>query len=51
MRKLIIIFLILSPTIGRTTVMNSYRLVWDTSKIASLGMGLGYNIFKTNQYG
>ncbi len=48
MRKQILMFLLAFSTIGHTAGMNSYRLVWDTSKIASFGMGLGYNIFNTN---
>ena len=49
MRKLILVILLVSSAIGHTSVMNSYRLVWDTSKIASFGLGIGYNIFNTNQ--
>jgi hypothetical protein len=29
--------------------MKTYRLVWDTSKIASFGVGFGYNIFNAEQ--
>ena len=49
MRTLILVFLLAFSTIGHTAGMKSYRLVWDTSKIALFGMGLGYNIFNTNQ--
>ena len=49
MRKLILVILFVSPSIGSTSVMKSYRLVWDTSKMASFGMGLGYNFFNTSQ--
>ncbi len=49
MRKMILVFLLVSPHIGATSVIKSYRLVWDTSKIASFGLGYGYNIFNTKQ--
>ena len=45
MRKLIFVFLLVSFSSGRPSVLKSYRLVWDTSKIASFGFGFGYNIF------
>ena len=52
MRKLIfiLIFLFVSPSIGSSAGMKSYRLVWDTGKIASFGYGYGYNLFIPNQY-
>ena len=49
MHKLILVFLLVSFSIGHASVMKSYRLVWDTSKIASFGFGFGYNIFNPNQ--
>ncbi|MFC1569780.1 hypothetical protein ACFL4L_06060 [bacterium] len=49
MQKLILIFLLVSSSLGSAAVMKSYRLVWDTSKIASFGWGFGYNIFDTGQ--
>ena len=49
MRKLILVIMLLSPSLGFTSGMNSYRLVWDTGKIASFGMGIGYNFFNTRQ--
>ncbi|KAA3658964.1 MAG: hypothetical protein DWQ10_10015 [Calditrichaeota bacterium] len=45
MRKFILMILLVSPSIGHASVMKSYRLVWDTGKIASFGFGLGYNFF------
>jgi hypothetical protein len=49
MRKLTLVLLLFASSTGYTSVMKSYRLVWDTSKVASFGMGFGYNIFTTNQ--
>ena len=49
MRKLSLIFLFAFSSCGCTAVVKSYRLVWDTGKIASFGFGLGYNIFNTQQ--
>ena len=49
MQKQIIFLLLLITSIGHASVMNSYRLVWDTGKIATFGFGIGYNIFNTNQ--
>jgi len=46
MRKFIFIFLLVISSISSAAVMRSYRLVWDTSKFASFGAGLGYSIFR-----
>lgn len=49
MKKLIVVLLLSLPSISSASVMKSYRLVWDTGKIASFGMGFGYNIFNTSR--
>jgi len=45
MRKFVFLFLLVFSSVSFAGAMKSYRLVWDTSKIASFGAGFGYNIF------
>ena len=51
MRMLIVTVLLVLPSISHASVMRSYRLVWDTSKIAAFGMGVGHDLFSSGQTG